>query len=107
MFWVLVLNVLPVPEFLHVLRILHSSCEQHRVATFRPIARVSRPIFTTRMSIYVKELMDCDYMFSTLRVSYPVYPMAYAKSVDMNDVYDYTCTMHMKRVRKGNEMVST
>ncbi|KHG18620.1 hypothetical protein F383_25844 [Gossypium arboreum] len=32
-------------------------------------------------------------------------PRAYAKLVDMIDVFYYACTMHTIWVRKGNEMV--
>ncbi|KAK8276023.1 hypothetical protein V6Z12_D10G172800 [Gossypium hirsutum] len=57
MFRVLVLNVLLMVEALHLLWILHSSCEQHRVAYIPNHSSCEQTHFTTHVSIDVKEML--------------------------------------------------
>ncbi|KAK5825632.1 hypothetical protein PVK06_020488 [Gossypium arboreum] len=52
---------------------------------------------------YANEMVSVQY--EPRHVCMKDFEMAYAKLVDMIDVYDYACTINMKRVRKGNEMV--
>ncbi|KAA3480257.1 Armadillo repeat-containing 6 [Gossypium australe] len=55
MFRVLVLNVLPMAEVLHLLRILHCSCEQHRVAYIPTHSSCEQAYFIARVSNDVKK----------------------------------------------------
>ncbi|KAA3455857.1 Armadillo repeat-containing 6 [Gossypium australe] len=71
MFRVLELNVLPMAEVLHLLQILHSSCEQHHVAYILTHSSCEQAYFTARVSNNVKDMLQlCK---GTLCGSFPEY----------------------------------